>query len=58
MTPANNDPMTPGDEAPAGTPGTSEDVCPSCKGSGKTVSGGACPVCGGTGKVIEGLGGG
>jgi hypothetical protein len=25
----------PGDEAPRGTPGTGEDVCPECKGSGR-----------------------
>ncbi len=28
-------PMNPGDEAPAGTPGTGEDMCPRCKGKGK-----------------------
>jgi hypothetical protein len=58
MTQANNDAISPGDEAPAGAPGSGEDICPSCKGSGKTVSGGACPICGGTGKVVEGIGGG
>lgn len=49
-------PMSPGDEAPAGTPGTGEDVCPSCGGSGRSASG-ACPVCQGTGKVTVGIGG-
>jgi hypothetical protein len=49
-------PMSPGDEAPAGTPGTGEDVCPSCGGSGRAAHG-ACPVCGGTGKVTVGIGG-
>jgi DnaJ-class molecular chaperone len=48
--------MSPGDEAPAGTPGTGEDVCPNCGGSGRAASG-ACPMCGGTGKVIVGIGG-
>jgi len=48
----------PGDDAPAGTPGTGEDICPVCKGSGKNASGADCPNCGGTGKVIEGIGGG
>lgn len=49
-------PMSPGDEAPAGTPGTGEDICPSCGGSGRSASG-DCPVCQGTGKVIVGIGG-
>lgn len=49
-------PMSPGDEAPAGTPGTGEDVCPKCGGSG-TVDGAACPQCEGTGKVTVGIGG-
>jgi hypothetical protein len=49
-------PMSPGDEAPAGTPGTGEDVCPNCGGSGRAANG-ACPVCGGTGKVTVGIGG-
>lgn len=49
-------PMSPGDEAPAGTPGTGETVCPSCGGSGRSASG-DCPVCQGTGKVTVGIGG-
>jgi DnaJ-class molecular chaperone len=49
---------SPGDEAASGTPGTGEDICPTCKGSGKAINGAACPICGGTGKVIEGIGGG
>jgi DnaJ-class molecular chaperone len=48
----------PGDEATPGTPGTGEDVCPDCKGSGRNASGQPCPACGGTGKVTEGIGGG
>jgi len=51
------EPMNPGDDAAPGTPGTGEDVCPRCGGSG-TIDGGACANCGGTGKVIEGIGGG
>ncbi|MGX6447526.1 hypothetical protein ACVU7I_05580 [Patulibacter sp. S7RM1-6] len=47
----------PGDEAPPGTPGTGEDVCPRCGGSGR-VDGGDCPECAGTGKVVRGVGGG
>jgi hypothetical protein len=49
-------PMAPGDQAPAGTPGTGETVCPSCGGSGKAQAG-TCPACRGTGKVIIGIGG-
>lgn len=46
----------PGDEAPPGTPGTGENICPVCNGSGRTEAG-ECKNCGGTGKVIEGIGG-
>ena len=48
--------MHPGDEAPPGTPGAGENICPTCKGSGK-VGQKPCPDCGGSGKVIEGIGG-
>ena len=48
--------LNPGDDAPPGTPGTGEDVCPACHGTGR-VEGGPCPDCGGTGKVIAGVGG-
>lgn len=48
----------PGDEAPPGTPGTGEDVCPACRGTGKLASGQPCPECGGSGKITEGIGGG
>ena len=47
----------PGDDAPPGTPGTGENICPACGGSG-TVSNTPCQPCGGTGVVIEGVGGG
>jgi len=46
-----------GDEAPAGAPGTGEDVCPECGGSGR-VQDRPCTECGGTGKVVRGIGGG
>ena len=49
-------PMSPGDEAPVGTPGTGEDVCPSCGGTGR-IGGQTCPECEGTGKVNVGIGG-
>jgi hypothetical protein len=53
---ASRPPMSPGDEAPVGTPGTGETVCPRCGGSGKQGAS-ACPECGGTGKVNVGIGG-
>jgi DnaJ-class molecular chaperone len=49
--------LNPGDEARPGTPGSGENVCPDCKGSGR-VNNAPCKTCGGTGKVIEGIGGG
>ena len=49
-------PMAPGDDAPPGTPGTGENVCRACGGSGRR-DGAACPECGGSGKVNVGIGG-
>jgi len=49
-------PMSPGDEAPAGTPGTGEDLCRTCGGDGQ-LNGSACPDCGGTGRITVGIGG-
>jgi DnaJ-class molecular chaperone len=46
----------PGDDAPPGTPGTGEDICELCSGSGQ-VDGKPCPNCGGSGKVVAGIGG-
>jgi DnaJ-class molecular chaperone len=43
--------VNPGDEAPAGTPGTGENICRDCGGSGR-VDDAPCPCCGGSGKVI------
>lgn len=51
------EPTKPGDEAPPGTPGTGENLCPACRGSGK-LDGESCPKCKGTGKVTTGIGGG
>ena len=48
--------MVPGDEAPPGTPGTGEDVCPKCNSSGE-VDGEKCPNCDGTGKIVRGVSG-
>lgn len=50
------EPTNPGDVAPPGTPGTGENICPRCSGSG-VYEGEQCPLCKGTGKVIEGIGG-
>lgn len=51
-------PDAPGDEAPAGTPGTGESICRVCGGTGSSDDGGACPGCDGRGKVVQGVGGG
>lgn len=49
--------LRPGDEAQPGTPGSGENVCPVCAGSGR-VNDRTCPECDGTGGVVEGIGGG
>ena len=49
--------LNPGDEAEPGAPGTGENTCPACAGSG-TINNAPCGECGGTGIVIEGIGGG
>lgn len=49
-----------GDQAPPGTPGTGENVCPRCGGSGRLQAGSGdrpCPECDGTGHVTTGIGG-
>jgi hypothetical protein len=48
--------LRPGDEAPPGTPGTGEALCPDCGGSGER-DGRPCATCGATGRVVEGVGG-
>lgn len=50
-------PLNPGDEAAPGTPGTGENLCRECGGSGHLAGGATCPACGGTGKVTVGVGG-
>lgn len=49
-------PAAPGDEAAPGTPGTGENICPLCSGSG-TQNGVVCANCKGTGRITEGIGG-
>jgi hypothetical protein len=49
-------PLKPGDEAAPGTPGTGENVCPVCHGSGR-VGAQACANCAGTGRIVTGIGG-
>ena len=49
--------MSPGDQAPAGTPGTGENLCHKCGGSGR-FQGKPCQECDGTGIITEGIGGG
>lgn len=49
--------LDPGDEAPPGTPGAGEDLCPTCDGSGR-INGAKCETCGGTGRITEEVGGG
>lgn len=56
ITAPNAAPMNPGDEAPAGTPGTGENICPQCHGTGR-ISGQPCANCGGTGRIVAGIGG-
>ena len=48
----------PGDDAAPGTPGTGEDVCQRCAGSGRLSGDQECPDCEGTGVVVQGIGGG
>ncbi len=56
-TASSNAPEEPGDEASPGSPGSGENLCRRCNGSGK-AGGGTCPECGGTGKVTTAIGGG
>ncbi|OWW22219.1 hypothetical protein [Noviherbaspirillum denitrificans] len=50
--------LKPGDDAMPGTPGTGEDLCEDCGGTGIRKDGSECPTCEGTGRVIHGIGGG
>jgi hypothetical protein len=48
--------LSPGDEAAPGTPGTGENICRECGGSGRRGDE-SCATCDGTGRVTEGIGG-
>jgi len=50
--------LKPGDEATPGAPGTGEDLCEVCGGTGVRKDGSECPTCEGTGRLIHGIGGG
>ena len=54
--PQSQNQMNPGDEAPPGTKGTGEDVCPKCHGTGR-IGSHPCEDCGGTGKIVRAIGG-
>jgi hypothetical protein len=56
-TAAGGEKLNPGDEAQPGAPGTGENTCPACGGSGR-IDNVPCQECGGTGLVTEGIGGG
>lgn len=54
---------TPDDDPEPGTPGTAEDTCPECAGTGKQVDQATgkpgekvCDRCDGTGIIIQGIG--
>ena len=54
---------TPNDDPEPGTPGTGQDVCPQCEGTGKQVDKAtgkptdkSCERCDGTGKVTQAIG--
>jgi hypothetical protein len=49
--------QTNADEVARGTPGSGENICRRCSGTGK-VNDDPCPECDGTGKVITPIGGG
>ena len=54
-------PLRPADEAAPGTPGTGENLCPRCSGTGRVTNPQheevPCPACEGSGKVVVGIGG-
>lgn len=51
------EPTKPGDEATPGAPGTGENLCRHCQGTG-LLNAQPCPECRGTGTITSGIGGG
>ena len=49
--------LNPGDQAKPGTPGTGENLCPDCGGSGR-IGAAPCKTCAGRGWVFVGISGG
>ncbi|MEK8092759.1 hypothetical protein WOC76_09540 [Methylocystis sp. IM3] len=56
---------TPEDDPAPGAPGTGEDICPECRGTGRKTDfdtgarfDAPCPRCDGSGRIVEGIGGG
>jgi DnaJ-class molecular chaperone len=43
--------MSPGDQAAPGTPGTGDNICPRCGGTGRLGGRAQCPTCNGSGAV-------
>jgi hypothetical protein len=56
-TPETESGLKPGDEAAPGTPGTGDDICPDCHGTGKR-DGKPCETCAGSGTITRAIGGG
>lgn len=50
--------LKPGDAALPGRPGTGEDICQDCAGTGEGKDGSECQTCEGSGRIIQGIGGG
>ncbi|MEP6464558.1 MAG: hypothetical protein ABJC62_14365 [Frankiaceae bacterium] len=46
----------PGDQAPEGAPGSGDNLCPDCAGTGE-LDGQKCTTCAGTGIVQDAVGG-
>jgi hypothetical protein len=44
--------VSPGNAAPAGTPGTRAQVCSECEGTGR-IGRKRCQRCGGTGRIVD-----
>ena len=57
MSTHDTDRIAPGDDALPGAPGTGENLCPTCAGSGQK-DGNVCASCEGTGRVTEAVPGG